>query len=466
MQTYLASAEYANSRAKLGNWISGEQEPRHRQRGAGRSTSSPCRSCRTDDRGLPVRRLGPDARRGRRRDVLEGHDRLDQRQGHQGTRLLEGSIEEQPGPSEPAGGPVRTRAGPPASRVAPPEGRFPMDYRLRRAAPKLLMLLYGLIAFVVVVGGLLLLLDVVPTWFARRREAALVAASTAGGLRHRRRGRARRRRRGRGCSGSSSCCRRCCCSPSAWSYPAIRTILLSFKDDTSGNLVGLRQLQLDVRPGPTILPCCINTLIWVIVRAAGGHRVRPGLRRPGRQGPGSRRVAKSLIFMPMAISFVGASIIWKFVYAYRVGGAATRSVCSTRSWSGSAANRGSGCRTRRCNTLPADRHHGLDPGRLRHGGARPPRSRRSPPTSSRRPGSTASTPGRCSGGSRCRASGPRVVVVTSPSRSPRSRSSTSSGPSTNGNYDTSVIANEMYNQAFRYGQTGRVPRSRSSSSCW
>ena len=27
-------------------------------------------------------------------------------------------------------------------------------------------------------------------------------------------------------------------------------------------------------------------------------------------------IAKSLIFMPMAISFVGASIIWKFVYAY------------------------------------------------------------------------------------------------------------------------------------------------------
>ena len=28
-------------------------------------------------------------------------------------------------------------------------------------------------------------------------------------------------------------------------------------------------------------------------------------------------IAKSLIFMPMAISFVGASVIWKFVYTYR-----------------------------------------------------------------------------------------------------------------------------------------------------
>jgi len=31
-------------------------------------------------------------------------------------------------------------------------------------------------------------------------------------------------------------------------------------------------------------------------------------------------VYKSLIFMPMAISFVGASIIWKFVYDYRAPG--------------------------------------------------------------------------------------------------------------------------------------------------
>ena len=27
--------------------------------------------------------------------------------------------------------------------------------------------------------------------------------------------------------------------------------------------------------------------------------------------------AKTLVFMPMAISFVGASVIWKFVYDFR-----------------------------------------------------------------------------------------------------------------------------------------------------
>jgi alpha-glucoside transport system permease protein len=33
-------------------------------------------------------------------------------------------------------------------------------------------------------------------------------------------------------------------------------------------------------------------------------------------------IAKSLVFMPMAISFVGASVIWKFIYAYKGPGQA------------------------------------------------------------------------------------------------------------------------------------------------
>ncbi len=31
-------------------------------------------------------------------------------------------------------------------------------------------------------------------------------------------------------------------------------------------------------------------------------------------------IAKSLVFMPMAISFIGASVIWKFIYDYRAEG--------------------------------------------------------------------------------------------------------------------------------------------------
>ncbi|MGO7917256.1 hypothetical protein ACC702_38105, partial [Rhizobium ruizarguesonis] len=37
-------------------------------------------------------------------------------------------------------------------------------------------------------------------------------------------------------------------------------------------------------------------------------------------------IAKSIVFMPMAISFFGASVIWKFIYEYR-GGNDVQKIC-------------------------------------------------------------------------------------------------------------------------------------------
>ena len=50
------------------------------------------------------------------------------------------------------------------------------------------------------------------------------------------------------------------------------------------------------------------------------------------------KVAKSLIFMPMAISFVGASVIWNFIYEVKPA-SFRRLVCSMRLWSPWADNR-------------------------------------------------------------------------------------------------------------------------------
>ncbi len=61
-------------------------------------------------------------------------------------------------------------------------------------------------------------------------------------------------------------------------------------------------------------------------------------------------IAKSLVFMPMAISFVGASVIWKFVYDYR-GDGESRSACSTRSSRASACRRRPGSRIPFWNSL-------------------------------------------------------------------------------------------------------------------
>lgn len=97
-------------------------------------------------------------------------------------------------------------------------------------------------------------------------------------------------------------------------YPAFRTILLSFYDATGANFVGLRNYQWAI--GDIGFQTSVrNNILWLLivpfvstalglVIAVMADRVRWGT------------IVKSLIFMPMAISFVGASIIWKFIYAY------------------------------------------------------------------------------------------------------------------------------------------------------
>ena len=98
-------------------------------------------------------------------------------------------------------------------------------------------------------------------------------------------------------------------------YPVFETTRLSFFDRNSREFVGLSNYAWAVR-NPEFLQSIRNNLLWLLfvpalstalglLVATLADRVRWG------------NVAKSLIFMPMAISFVGASVIWKFVYDYR-----------------------------------------------------------------------------------------------------------------------------------------------------
>ncbi|GGO08587.1 carbohydrate ABC transporter permease [Micromonospora parathelypteridis] len=184
-----------------------------------------------------------------------------------------------------------------------------MEFDFAEEQPKFLMLMYGLIAFVVVVGGLLLLLDVVPAWFARRREAQLVAASASGAPLP------RRRRQGEGLFALFFLLPTLLLLTVGLVVPAIRTTLLSFMDAGSTNWVGLRNYGW-MFSDDSIVRVLINTLVWVVLVpliATGFGLIYAVLVDKAR----FEAVAKSLIFLPMAISFVGASIIWKFVYAYR-----------------------------------------------------------------------------------------------------------------------------------------------------
>ena len=96
--------------------------------------------------------------------------------------------------------------------------------------------------------------------------------------------------------------------------PAVRTFLLSFKGSASHHWVGLTNYKW-LFTDPSMRIVLKNTVFWIlftpIVTTGLGLLLAVLLDRMRRES-----VAKSLIFMPMAISFVGASIVWQFVYKY------------------------------------------------------------------------------------------------------------------------------------------------------
>ncbi len=99
-------------------------------------------------------------------------------------------------------------------------------------------------------------------------------------------------------------------------YPALRTIYASFLDANGDHFVGGANYAR-ILGSPDQLAVLRNTAVWVIgsplLATAIGLVYAVVIDRSRFEA-----AAKSLIFLPMAISFVGASIIWKFVYEYRL----------------------------------------------------------------------------------------------------------------------------------------------------
>lgn len=98
-------------------------------------------------------------------------------------------------------------------------------------------------------------------------------------------------------------------------YPAISTIFQSFFDKTGDTFVGLEN-YLWVFTNPEGFWSVINTVIWVLVAPAFATAVGLAYAVFIDKARGEKFL-KILIFMPFAISFVGAGIIWKFVYDFR-----------------------------------------------------------------------------------------------------------------------------------------------------
>ena len=98
-------------------------------------------------------------------------------------------------------------------------------------------------------------------------------------------------------------------------FPAIRTIIASFYDRDGTAFVGLAN-YIDIFTQSFMLETFRNNLMWIVFGAS--FTVIIGLVIAAlADRSGFERLAKAVIFMPMAISLVGAGIIWKFVYAVR-----------------------------------------------------------------------------------------------------------------------------------------------------
>ncbi|HLF25023.1 MAG TPA: sugar ABC transporter permease [Anaerolineae bacterium] len=112
-------------------------------------------------------------------------------------------------------------------------------------------------------------------------------------------------------------------------YPGLNTLYLSFRNvnDTDWASAaclagqpcwGLLENYRHALTSPVMQTAFVNNLKWIVFMVSGtvllglliavlADRVR------------YESLAKSVIFMPMAISFVGAGVIWQFVYAYSTG---------------------------------------------------------------------------------------------------------------------------------------------------
>ncbi|MCY1125372.1 sugar ABC transporter permease [Frigidibacter sp. RF13] len=100
-------------------------------------------------------------------------------------------------------------------------------------------------------------------------------------------------------------------------YPVWESLFLSFHGKSGQDFVGTANYRwLFADPG--FRESIFNNFLWLlVVPAASTFLGLLAAALTDRIAWGN--LAKSLIFLPMAISFVGAAVIWKFVYDYRSG---------------------------------------------------------------------------------------------------------------------------------------------------
>jgi alpha-glucoside transport system permease protein len=105
-------------------------------------------------------------------------------------------------------------------------------------------------------------------------------------------------------------------------YPVINTVLISLKDARGEEWVGLDNYDF-VFSDESMLRSIRNTAAWIVfvpLVAVTIGLIFATLADKLRRG---EALAKSMIFLPMAISFVGAAVTWRLIYSFRPEGFGT-----------------------------------------------------------------------------------------------------------------------------------------------
>ena len=98
-------------------------------------------------------------------------------------------------------------------------------------------------------------------------------------------------------------------------YPTVQTVVFSFANASSTEFVGASNYG-NLLSSSGFQNTLFNTLLWIIVVPAG--TIVLGLliaTLADRLRPRGEKLAKTLIFLPLAIGGVSAAAIWRFVYA-------------------------------------------------------------------------------------------------------------------------------------------------------
>ncbi len=103
-------------------------------------------------------------------------------------------------------------------------------------------------------------------------------------------------------------------------YPSIQTVIYAFKDASSTTWVGFENFSR-LFGSSDFRQTLLNTLLWIIIVPAATVVIGLAVAvLSDRLRPSAEKFAKTIIFLPMAISMVGAATVWRFVYAFRPPG--------------------------------------------------------------------------------------------------------------------------------------------------